>query len=185
MIVGVLLAAGAGTRFGGGKLLHRLADGTPIAAAAAASLRPACERLVAVVRPGDDYLAELLRNAGCDIVACPQAENGMGHSLAAGVLASAGASAWLVALADMPFIDVASHQAVADCLRSGASLVATQYQETRGHPVGFHQMWFPQLAALTGDQGARAILGKHSVDVTLCCVDDPGVVRDIDRPEDL
>lgn len=185
MIVGVLLAAGAGTRFGGGKLLHRLADGTAIAVAAANRVRPACERLVAVVRPGDEDLAALLQNAGCEIVVCQEAEGGMGHSLAAGVRASADASAWLVALADMPFIEVASHQAVADCLRSGASMAAAQYQGTRGHPVGFHQSWFSQLAALTGDRGARAILGERSAHVTLCNVDDPGVVRDIDHREDL
>lgn len=185
MIVGVLLAAGAGTRFGGGKLLHRLPDGTPIAVAAAISLRPACERLVAVVRPGDDELAGLLAHAGCEIIVCEEAANGMGHSLATGVKASTGASAWLVALADMPFIDTASHQAVAACLHAGASFAATQFHGTRGHPVGFSAAWFSQLAALTGDQGARAILGQHSQHVMLCSVDDAGVLRDIDRPGDL
>ena len=183
MIVGVLLAAGAGRRFGGGKLLYPLPDGTPIGVAAAASLLPACDRLLAVVRRGDDELAALLAGAGCEIVVCPEAEAGMGHSLASGVRASADASAWLVALADMPFIAGASHQAVASCLRAGASLVACAYRGQRGHPVGFSDAWLTQLMVLEGDQGARAILGQHHV--TLCDVDDPGVIQDIDRPEDL
>lgn len=185
MIVGVLLAAGAGTRFGGAKLLHELADGTPIAVAAAASLLPACDRVIAVVRPGHDELAKLLAQAGCQIMVCDTAEQGMGHSLAAGVQASADASAWLVALADMPFIAPATHQAVADCLRSGASLAASQFLGKRGHPVGFSAAWRLPLMALTGDQGARALLGAHSQDVTPCAVDDAGVLRDIDRLEDL
>jgi molybdenum cofactor cytidylyltransferase len=184
-IVGVLLAAGAGTRFGGDKLLHRLPDGTPMAAAAAAHLKPACGRVVAVVRPGQGELAALLAEAGCEIVVCPEAEAGMGHSLAAGVRATADAGGWIVALADMPFIDSASHQAVASRLRDGASLAASQYQGRRGHPVGFSSRWFAELAALTGDQGARAILERHRAELIVCPVDDPGVLRDIDRPTDL
>lgn len=184
-IAGILLAAGAGSRFGGDKLLYRLPDGTPIAVAAAARLRPACDRLVAVVRPGDAALAALLAAAGCEIITCPEAGGGMGHSLAAGVRATAGAGAWLVALADMPFIASATHQALAACLRTGASLVASQYRGKRGHPVGFSGIWLAQLAALSGDQGARAILAQHGQHLLLCDVDDPGVLQDIDRPEDL
>ena len=185
MIVGILLAAGAGRRFGGGKLLHMLPDGVPVGVAAAASLLPACERLLAVVRPGDDELAALLNAAGCEIVVCQAADGGMGHSLAAGVRASDYASAWLVALADMPFIAAASHRAVASRLRAGASLVASRYRGQRGHPVGFSSAWLEHLTALEGDQGARAILGQHSNLVTLCDLDDPGVIRDIDCLEDL
>lgn len=184
-LTGILLAAGAGSRFGGAKLLHRLADGRPIAVAAAGSMRPACERLIAVLRPGDTQLAGLLAQAGCEIVVCADAELGMGHSLAAGVRAADYAQAWLVALADMPFIATASHQAVADRLRAGASLVASQYQGQRGHPVGFNAAWRDQLLALSGDQGARSILGQHRDRLELCPVDDAGVLHDIDRPADL
>ena len=185
MIIGILLAAGAGRRFGGGKLLFPLPDGTPIGVAAAAGLLPACERLLAVVRPGDDELAALLSAAGCEIVVCSQADAGMGHSLAAGVHASDYASAWLVALADMPFIAGASHQAVASRLRDGASLVASSYRGQRGHPVGFSNAWRAQVSALEGDQGARSILAQNNGQIMSCDVDDPGVIRDIDRPEDL
>jgi molybdenum cofactor cytidylyltransferase len=184
-IVGILLAAGRGSRFGSDKLLHRLPDGTPMAVAAAVNFRPACDRLVAVIRPEHDSLGVLLAETGCEIVPCSEADGGMGHSLAAGVRATAGAAGWIVALADMPFIASSSHQTIADCLRTGASLAASQYQGRRGHPVGFARQWFPQLVAMTGDQGGKAILGKHPQDLVLCPVDDAGVIRDIDRPEDL
>lgn len=184
-IVGVLLAAGRGSRFGSDKLLHKLPDGRPLAIAAAASLRPACERLVAVVRPGCPALAEQLAAADCTIVECADADGGMGHSLAAGVRATPDAAGWLVALADMPFIATASHRVVADHLRAGASLAASEYRGQRGHPVGFAARWFDQLACLTGDYGGRTILLAHRRQLVLCPVDDPGVLRDIDRPEDL
>lgn len=184
-IVGILLAAGAGSRFGGDKLRHVLPDGTPMAVAAAVKLRPACDRLIAVVRPEQDALANLLSTAGCEIVFSPESISGMGHSLAAGVRAAAQATGWIVALADMPFIASTTHDAVASRLREGASLVATQYRGERGHPVGFSHAWFPQLAAMAGDQGAKSILQAHREQLMLCAVDDPGVLRDIDRREDL
>ena len=184
-IVGILLAAGVGSRFGGDKLMYRLPDGTPIAVAAAANLRPACERMVAVLRTDHDELATLLTAAGCEIIRCPEAEEGMGHSLAASVHATADAAAWIVALADMPFIASSSHRAVASCIQAGASLAASHYQGQRGHPVGFSREWFAQLAAMTGDQGGKTILDKHRQNLILCPVDDPGVILDIDRKEDL
>ena len=184
-IVGVLLAAGTATRFGSDKLMHPLADGTPIVIAAAANLLPACDRVVAVVRDENCRLADALATAGCEIVRCAEAHKGMGHSLAAGVHATPDAAGWIVALGDMPFIATSSHQAVATRLRTGASLVATQYQGQRGHPVGFSNRWFAELLALTGDQGAQTILAQQSQQLVLCTVEDPGALRDIDRPVDL
>ena len=183
-LVGVLLAAGAGTRFGGDKLMYRLPGGTPIAVAAA-NLRPACEPMVAVIRPDHDELAALLAAAGCEIVRYPEAKGGMGRSLATGVRATADATAWIVALADMPFIASGSHQAVAPCLRAGASLAATQYQGRRGHRVGFSREWFSRLAAMTGDKGGKTLLDTHRQNLVLCPVDDPGVLWDIDKFADL
>ena len=184
-IVGVLLAAGSSTRFGSDKLIHPLPDGTPIAMAAANKLLPACDRVVAVVRPDNDRLADALATARCEIILCPEAHKGMGHSLAAGVRATSDAAGWIVALGDMPFIASSSHHAVAHRLKGGASLVATQYRGQRGHPVGFSNRWYAELTALTGDQGARTILTQHSRQLVLCVVEDPGVLHDIDRLADL
>lgn len=184
-IVGVLLAAGVGTRFGSDKLLHRLSDGTPIVIAAATSLRASVDRVVAVVRRDNDPLADALATAGCEIVRCVEADKGMGHSLAAGVRATPDATGWIVALGDMPFIATSSHRVVATRLLDGASLVATEYGGRRGHPVGFSRIWFEELSTLTGDQGARTILAKHLQRLVLCTVEDPGVLRDIDHPVDL
>lgn len=184
-IVGLLLAAGTGQRFGGDKSLYPLRDGTPIAVAAAHHLMPACARVAAVVRPDHLQLAHLLKKTGCEIVFCPDAEKGMGHSLSAGVDATRDAAGWIVALADMPFIATSSHIAAVSCLQSGASIVATEYRGRRGHPVGFSRAWFAELSTLTGDHGGRSILEKNREQLVLCPVDDRGVIVDIDRREDL
>lgn len=184
-IVGVLLAAGQGRRFGSDKLMHRLADGRPMAVIAASRLLPACDRVIAVCHPGNHDLARHLAACGCRTLFCGKAEAGMGHSLAAAVQASPEAAGWLVALADMPFIETASHRRVCDQLRAGAGIVTVEYEGRRGHPVGFAQAYFADLIALTGDQGARSLLTAHSARISRLAVDDPGICRDIDTVADL
>jgi molybdenum cofactor cytidylyltransferase len=141
-IVGILLAAGSASRFGGDKLQYRLPDGTPMGVAAAISLRPACAHVVAVLRPNDGDLALMLIDAGCGIIFCPEFEKGMGQSLATGIRETAEASSWVVALGDMPFIHASTHQVVADSLNAGASLVATEYQGPVGTPLGSPESGF-------------------------------------------
>ena len=81
----ILLAAGAGSRFGGGKLLHPLDDGVAIAAHAARNLIAAGLEVTAVIRPGDFPLRELLEQEGCSVTVCSDAALGMGVSLSHGV----------------------------------------------------------------------------------------------------
>jgi molybdenum cofactor cytidylyltransferase len=184
-IVGVLLAAGAATRFRANKLLHPLPDGTPIAVAAARNLAAALDRVVAVVRPGVPELERALREAGAEVSVCPDAASGMGHSLAHAIASTGDAAGWVVALADMPFVLPETTRRVAAALRDGAELAAPAYRGVRGHPVGFSARHRNELEALTGDAGARAVLKREHERVRVVEVDDPGVLRDIDTPEDL
>lgn len=191
-IVGILLAAGRGARFGGAKLLaplpaasHGVGAGTPVGAAAATHLVAALNDVVAAVRPGDHLLHGALEATGARVVACPRADEGMGASLACAVAAAADADGWVVALGDMPWIAPATISAVADALRDGAEIAAPAYRGERGHPVGFARAYGPLLAALTGDEGARAIVGARKWMLRLIDGDDAGVLRDVDHPRDL
>ncbi|KXU83271.1 molybdopterin-guanine dinucleotide biosynthesis protein MobA [Paraburkholderia monticola] len=184
---GVLLAAGFGSRFDPhglhNKLLARMPDGTPVAHEAAHRLLRVVTKVLAVVRPGSDALARVLNDAGCDVVFAQGAERGMGASLAAGIAASDDADGWIVALADMPRIALPSIEAVARALDNGAPLVAPFYDGQRGHPVGFGIEHRDALLALDGDTGAKALLMSQAV--TRIDVDDPGILRDVDTPDDL
>jgi molybdenum cofactor cytidylyltransferase len=184
-ITGVLLAAGAATRFGSDKLMHPLPDGTPIALASALVLRAALPQMLVVVRPDSSALAQLLMQHGIRTVVAANTADGMGASLAQGIAACAEAQGWLVALADMPFIKPSTMVAIADALRDGAAISAPVYQGQRGHPVGFTTRFAAQLMALSGDEGARAIVREHAAEVRQIECDDPGVLADIDRPADL
>jgi molybdenum cofactor cytidylyltransferase len=184
-VVGILLAAGKGTRFGGDKLLHRLADGTSIGAAAARHLIAAGVEVLAVLRPDDLALAALVAREGCAVTFCPAAEHGMGASLAHGVSMRPDAAAWLIALADMPVVKTATIAALVRKLEEGSAIVAPACNGRRGHPVGFARRFGAQLAALDGDAGARDIVAAHMAELTLVECDDPGVLYDVDRPDDL
>jgi len=189
-IRGILLAAGSAKRFGSNKLLHALPPGTPdagvpVGLAAARHLIGALPDSIAVLRPRAQKLGKLLRDAGCNTVVCKNASEGMGTSLAAGVRAASEADGWVVALADMPFLRPETIRVIAKGLSEGAAIAAPAYRGERGHPVGFARRFFDELSALHGDQGAKELLARHSDWVTLHNVDDPGVLRDIDRLSDL
>lgn len=184
-ITGILLAAGVSARFGAHKLLHPLPDGTPVAVAAAQCLTTALPDALAVVRPDDEALQHLLVKAGLRVTVAPRAAEGMGASLAAAVAATHGTGGWVVALADMPFIEPDTVRAVAQALEAGAAIAAPRYDAQRGHPVGFAARFRDELLALHGEAGARALVARHAAEVRYIDVADRGVLLDIDTPADL
>lgn len=185
VIVGILLAAGNGRRFGSHKLLEPLRSGIPLAVAAARNLQAGTDWTLAVVRPGDKRLANLLRAEGLEIVYCADADGGMGASLARGVIAAADADGWLIALADMPFIQPQTIRAVARMIRRGSAIAAPMCRGRRGHPVGFSRGFGRALAALWGEAGARQLLRRRAAQLDLLPTNDAGIHLDIDTPQDL
>jgi molybdenum cofactor cytidylyltransferase len=119
------------------------------------------------------------------IVECAAAEQGMGHSLAAGVAAASTADAWLIALADMPSIKISTIAGLRTLLHEGSELVAPFHAGRRGHPVGFSAGFGDALQALGGDAGARVLITQHVSSLTHYDVDDPGILIDVDTPGEL
>jgi molybdenum cofactor cytidylyltransferase len=185
LIAAVLLAAGAGSRFGGEKLLHPLEDGVAIAAHAARNLLAVMPDVVAVVRWGDFPLYEMLEQEGCRVSMFQGAARGMGASLAHGIGHARAADGWVVALADMPRIRPDTINRIVEAVKEGALIAAPTYKGERGHPVGFGAQLRDELLALDGDQGARAVLERHRDAVKLVECDDPGIIYDIDRKSDI
>jgi molybdenum cofactor cytidylyltransferase len=195
---GLLLAAGLGTRFRrqltnpsphDDKLMQRLPDGRLVAVASAQTLLAVLPKVVAVVRPGADELAEALGGCGAQVIITVANDNhppGMGDNLAVGARATLAARGWVVALADMPWIGADTVRRVAMAVSEDEHAIATPvFQGQRGHPVAFGTLYGAALSALTGDQGARELLRAHAGQVRAIEVDDAGVLADIDTPEDL
>jgi len=182
-ITGILLAAGQSQRFGSDKLLYPLVAGVPMALMCARLLCQAVDDMIVVIRTDAQPLAQLLNAEGFQCVVCQHADEGMGTSLACGVQARAQAQAWVIALADMPFIQPSTIHSVVTRLRQGHAIVAPHYQGRRGHPVGFQQLLGEQLMRLRGPQGAHALCQHYPLTTFPC--NDTGIHQDIDTPEDI
>lgn len=184
-IVGVLLAAGSSSRFGTPKLLHPLDDGTRLGVKSALNLIEALPYAVAVVSPQRPLLKSLLEAAGLHVLVCHSAELGMGESLAYAVRHTPHAAGWVVTLADMPFIQATTIKQVMRRLAGGSALAVPTYNGRRGHPIGFAAHYYSQLAELSGDEGARAIVNRDAGPAQYIPVRDPGIHIDIDTLDDL
>lgn len=184
---GILLAAGRGRRFDPSgernKLLQSLDDGTPVALAAARRLLTVLPNVVAVVRPNAGALAALLQAAGCRVSICMAADEGMAASLVQGLRESMQAQGWVIALADMPWVEPATIAALVDAVDAGAQIAVPTWQGRRGNPVAFGRGYLPELLALRGDTGARSLLATWPV--TEVDTGDSGIRRDVDSPGDL
>jgi molybdenum cofactor cytidylyltransferase len=186
--VGILLAAGRGRRFdplgARNKLLQPLSSGDPVVVASARHLLSVLPRVIAVVPPQDGGVADALRALGCEVTLCAEADSGMAASLVHAISTSLPqADAWLVALGDMPYVAPSTLRALLDALAAGAGIAAPVFEGRRGNPVAFGAVHLPALLALQGEHGARALLKTAAV--TEVVVNDPGILRDIDTPDDL
>jgi molybdenum cofactor cytidylyltransferase len=187
--VGVLLAAGRGSRFDPtgekSKLLQTL-DGTPIVVRAYASLSAVCPNIVAVIRPQSPELKRWLEQVGAQVVECADAHLGMGHSVAFGIAQAQRLfhpDTVVVMLGDMPQVEATTLHTLIQAISEDVQAVAPEYKGQRGNPVVFGKRHFEALESCQGDRGAAGVLAPeqiHRVPVT-----DPGVLGDIDSQDDL
>jgi molybdenum cofactor cytidylyltransferase len=186
---GLLLAAGRGTRFDvtgrNNKLLANL-DGLPVVCHSAANLAAAVEKRMAVIRPDSPVLRKWLEEFGYIVVECQDAHSGMGHSLAWGVAEAMKAfdmQTLVIALGDMPYVKTETISTLLEQAKSTDAVVAPSYRGKRGNPVVFRAPHFEGLWRLSGDKGASEFIkNQHTI---LVDVEDPGIHRDVDLPQDL
>ena len=180
----VVLAAGKGSRFAGTQ--HKLAQpfgqstvlGSALCSALASGLPVVVVTIAALAAEATRHVA----SRDVIVVRDEEAARGMGHSIAAGVLARPDAPGWLVLPGDMPLVSPATLLAVADAVAEHP-VVYAQYHGRRGHPVGFGAELLSELRHLSGDEGARRLLARYpALGIEL---DDPGVLMDVDTVEDL
>lgn len=188
MIAAVLLAAGASRRFGGGlqKLTQDL-NGKPVVRwSAEALIGPPIDDVLVIVGSKEAPVRDALRDLPLRIVSNPTAEDGMASSLAAGIAAlSPDTEAALIALGDEPLGGRDPLLRIVAGYRGGeATIVAPLFRGVRGHPVLFDRSVFPELLALSGDRGARAVADRDPARLALIALDLPKPV-DVDTAADL
>jgi molybdenum cofactor cytidylyltransferase len=180
----ILLAAGRSRRFGANdKLVAPLAGEALALHAARRIVELAPGRRIAVCADADAALARQLATLGFAIVANPDSERGLSHSLALGIAAAAQGreAAALICLADMPFISTGHLRAlIARFDAADAPVVASSEGTAAMPPVLFARSHFDRLRASEGDRGGKALL----TDAVLVAAG-ADELADIDRPEDL
>jgi molybdenum cofactor cytidylyltransferase len=182
---GILLAAGESRRMGYPKPLLRIGDKSFLAHTAATMLE-VVERLIIVLGAHSERVRPAVPvDSRIVVVENRHYERGQLSSLKAGIPAAT-ASVALVHLADHPLVKPATFEAlVAECGRSGKSIVISRYMGRRGHPVIFARTLFDELLSAPEDQGARAVVNADPSRVAYVDVDDAGVTTDLDTPTDL
>lgn len=178
LIGGLILAAGAGTRFGSEHKLLASLNGRPLLehVIRAQCAVPVLERVVVVLGAGARDVATRVDFGRAEAVICQEWERGQAASLRCGVAALGIAEKVVVTLGDQPLItpEVVSlfvHQP------GGARAV---YDGKPGHPVVLGPSELRSIARLNGDRGARDLLTGPSVECSSLCSG-----RDVDTPEDL
>lgn len=183
MIAGLLLAAGAGRRYGMPKAL--VEDGAWLRRSVAALSEGGCDSVLVVLGASADQAAELVPEGADTVVATDWAE-GMGASFRTGIdtllrTADPQVQAALVHLVDLPDVDASVVRRLAEL--AGPTVVARAgFESQPGHPVLLgREHWADVVASASGDRGARDWLAGRSDLVVVDCSDLAGGM-DVDRP---
>lgn len=193
-VVGALLAAGTGRRFGDRNKLLAALDGVSVVVHAARTLAaaPLARRAVVVGHEADRVEAALAGHdlghetgGGFEPLRNPAHAAGQATSVARAArwAREREAGALVVALGDMPWVRSRTYRQLCAAWRAGGTVVVPTHGGRRGNPVLFDATWFEALAGLSGDSGGRQLFERAPV--TRVAVGDPGVLRDVDRPGDL
>jgi molybdenum cofactor cytidylyltransferase len=186
----IVLAAGLGARFGGGKLLAPFRGRPLIVGALATALASPALSVVVAIAENDARLETTALNLDDDadvrLVKVTDPARGMGASLAAAARAvPTDLDGVFVFLGDMPLVGPEVAPALVRALTGRSGIVAPIHGGRRGHPVLFGGDWIPALRALDGDTGAQTLIRQAGDRFVPVPTDDAGVLFDVDRPEDL
>lgn len=181
----VILAAGRSARFGSDKRRAMGPWGGPLLHHIVKLYRPFFADLAVVIRPDDHFGLEACEASAAIPLINPEAERGMGRSLAIGAawLRDIDASCAVIALGDMPWIDPGTISAVAAEGLAHQCPVAPVFQGRLGFPRALPASLFSELVTLTEDRGASSLLDWEKAHLFDC--KDPGILRDIDTPSDI
>ena len=183
----VLLAAGSGSRFGGGKLLAPFA-GRPLIEASLSELRRApVDEIIVVVGKDAEELRTVCKPYGVRVVENPHWAEGISTSVRRGLSACGPeARAAVVVLADQPLVGADAVERLVGALEDGAGVAVATYGGRPRNPVLFSRKVWPLLERqLSGDEGARVALKRHPELVTEVPCDDIADPADVDTVEDL
>jgi nicotine blue oxidoreductase len=183
----IVLAAGAGSRFGGGKLLAPYLGRTLIEATLEGLREAPVDEIIVVVGKQAEELRDVCEPYGARVVENPEWEVGMSTSVRTGLsVTKPETRAAVVLLADQPLVGSEAVGRLVAAFENGASVAVATYEDKPRNPVLFAREVWPLLEEeLSGDKGARGFIRRHSGLVTEIPCDDVADPADVDTVEDL
>jgi molybdenum cofactor cytidylyltransferase len=184
---GILLAAGESSRMGYPKPLLKIGNETYLAHLARAMLAVVARVTIVVGAHADRIRSAIPSDSRLAIVDNPDYRRGQLSSIKAALRSlPPDTTAALIHLTDHPTVTTATFSAVVARYRESKSpIVVARYRGRRGHPVLFGRELFAELLEAAEDQGARVVVNADPAWVCYVDVDDPGILLDLDTPEDL
>ena len=183
----VILAAGVSSRMGEAKQLLRLGGQTVLEKVLQNVRGSRVDEIILVLGHAAETIKESVAFTNVTIAVNQDYRQGMGTSLRAGLSSlSAGIAATLIVLGDQPFVRSQTLNLLLDRYwQSKAQIVIPMYKGFRGNPVLLDRSVFPEVMALGGDIGCRAIFGNHLEGIVKLPVEDVGILLDLDSKEDF
>ncbi len=185
----IILAAGGSARMGEGKQLLRLGEKTVLEQTIENVRGAGVDEIILVLGSSAETIRQRLPVSaieGLKVVVNHAYSEGMASSLREGLSAlDARIDGALIVLADQPFIRPTTLNCIVDRYRySNAQIAIPVYTGVRGNPVLLGRAVFPEIMALHGDIGCRAIFAGHLEKIVKVEVEDVGILLDIDNRDD-
>ena len=189
-MVGVLLAAGRGRRMGTTKQLMPWPPGGGASTVVAESfdlIAAECDQMIIVAGHDADGVLQALDDRPCDVVHTdPDAEMIVSARVGLEAAIRIAPTGVLLHLADMPAVAArTAHHLMEEFSKENAWVILPEYQGKGGHPVVMNAGMIETVLQDDGEGGLRAVWERHSDAVKRLSVNDPGVVADLDTPDDV
>jgi molybdenum cofactor cytidylyltransferase len=186
----LILAAGRSTRMGRPKLALPWKGDRTIIAQVVATFKAGGAEPIVVVTGGHRIAVEAALKGEAVITVHNErfVQGGMLRSIKVGLraLAEREARAVLICPGDLPVLEVDTVSALIRAWEGGeGALIAPSYRMQRGHPVLIGRAYWEEIQELPVGSSLRAFLGEHEGRIAYVVVEDPGIRRDLDTPEDF
>ena len=186
-VTALVLAAGRSSRMGPTNKLLAEVNGAPLVARAVdAALASQAANVIVVTGHQGESVARALADRPVTFVHNPAFADGLSSSLRAGLAAVPSESdAVVVCLGDMPRVAsaVIDRLIAAYSPLEGRAICIPTTHGKQGNPVLWDRAFFTEMAALTGDAGAKRLIGQHADRLCEVPVDDAGILYDVDTPD--